>query len=116
MLHVYSLAAAASKGWETTGNTLTVYTGGDVYSVQIAGETEPVPVAPIVVQVIDDVKVVDAVTSQKFGPIAAILQDAVDGKKFMGFVTAPAQTEAFESDPEQDEEDVCLSTILHHFP
>ena len=111
MLHVYSLPATASAGWETTGNTLTVSAGGRVESVEIAGETQT-PVSRIFVQLID----VMTSGKDKFDTMAVILRRASEGLEFMGFFTAPAQTERSDSDPEQDEEDVCLSTILHHFP
>ena len=86
------LPAVASAGWETRRNTLTLSAGGVVESAQIAVETHRTPVAR-------------TSGEEKFNTMAAILQDAAEGKKFMGFFTSPVQTERFDSDPEQDEED-----------
>ena len=110
MLYIYSLPAAASVGWDTRGNTLTLSAGGLVNGVQLAGETHLTPVHSIFDQVID----VRTSGVDNFDTIATILQRASEGKNFREFITEPAQQERSDSDPEQDEEDVCLSTILDH--
>ena len=113
MLHIYSHPEAAALGWETKGNKLTV-SEGVVNGMQLPGEPHFTPV-PSTFDVLIDVKTLVLISEvQKFVTIAATLQRVSDGMmNFRGFVTEPAQQERSDSDPEQDEEDVCLSTILH---